>query len=305
MSQAAPDSQHEGLKACAACKTWQPESSYSGAQLKKQGKRVCKTCVTKANPPPIPQPPPLSIAAADRITAEEIRNTLPRLIAQVVGLGVNAVAPSELHSSAFTAACEIYPPSREFAWWDATDANATAYAEHRICLFTSTLRFLVEWASAAYNMRAMLDAMQETIATPPQMGSAIFYSPAVYRGRSIFEDESRLIHKMLVHWIYFVRHFPSTCKTEGQRVYEDISQQHYGHSTRTRVGEKEAAVPVLSVAHRCCCRRGCVYVTCLSLVTRPPCLERNSRADIGAEFCVLLPSHGRFLRADVPAQFPR
>jgi len=184
--------------------------------------------VTKANPPLITQPPPLSIAATDRITAEEIRTTLPRLIAHVVGLGVNATALSELHASAFTGICEIYPPSREFAWWDETDANAIAYAEYQICLFTSTLWYLVELASAAYKMRAMLDAMQETTATPPQ--SAIFYSPAVYRGRSIFEDDSRLIHKMLVHWIYFVRHCPSTCKTEMQRVYEDISQQHhYGH----------------------------------------------------------------------------
>ena len=237
MSQAAPDSQHEGLKACAACKTWQAESSYSGAQLKKQGKRVCKTCVTKANPPLIPRSPALSIAADDRITAEEIRNTLPRLIAQVVGLGVNAIAPPLLQASAFTAICEIYPPSHDFAWWNANDASATTQAESRMNVFTSAMSWLVEWASAAYNARAMVDAMKEAVTKPPhQTGSSPFLSPPVYRGRSIFEDESRLVHKMLVHWIYFVRHFPSARKTEEQRLYDDISHQHYGQK---RVNKSE------------------------------------------------------------------
>ncbi len=217
-------------KACAACKTWQPESSYSNAQLKKQGKRTCKTCVTKANPPLIPRSPALSIAADDRITAEEIRNTLPRLIAQVVGLGVNAVAPSQLQASAFTAICEIYPPSHDFAWWNANDTSAIKHAEfHMNNVFTSAMILLVGWASAAYNSRAMMDAMKKVVITPPhQTGSSPFLSPPVYRGRSIFEDESRLVHKMLVHWIYFVRHSPSAFKTEEQQRYDDTSHQHYG-----------------------------------------------------------------------------
>ncbi len=213
------------------CKTWQPESSYSGAQLKKQGKRACKTCVMNANPPLIPPPPPLSIAADDRITVEEIRSTIPRLIAQVVGLGVHAVAPAQLQASAFTPICDIYPPSREFAWWDATDANAIRRAKLKIGEVTAAMSWLVAWASSAYTDRAMLDASKGTITAQQQTGSSSFLSPPVYRVRSIFEHESRLIHKVLVHWIYFVRHSPSACKTEEQRLYDDISHQHYGHST--------------------------------------------------------------------------
>ena len=249
MSQAAPDPQHERSRVCAICKTGQPESSYSGAQLKKQGKRTCKTCVTKATPPLIPRPPPLSIAAADRITAEEIHSTLPRLIAQVVGLGVKAIAPPELRPSAFLAICAIYPPSHEFAWWDAADAHATKHAEVHIGGFTTAMWRLVQWASDAYNFRAMVDAAAEAAAdTSPQTqtGPFPFYSSAVYRGRSIFDDESGLIHKMLIHWIYFVRHFPSACKSQEQRLYEDISHQHYGHKHAHRL--ERAAHMVLTLA---------------------------------------------------------
>jgi len=142
---------------------------------------------------------------------------------------MNAVAPPLLQPSAFTAICEIYPPSREFEWWNAADANATKHAELRISVFTSAMWLFVEWASTAYNARVILDATKEAAAARSQTASSSFFSPAVYSGRSIFEDESRLIHKMLLHWIYFVRHFPSACKTEEQRLYEDISHQHYGH----------------------------------------------------------------------------
>ena len=145
---------------------------------------------------------------------------------------MNAVAPPELRPSAFIAICEIYPPSHKFAWWNAADANATKHAEVHIGGFTSAMWRFVEWASDAYNFRAMVDVTAEAAAaTSPQTqtDSSPFYSPAVYRGRSIFEEESGLIHKMLIHWIYFVRHFPSACKTQEQRLYEDISHQHYGH----------------------------------------------------------------------------
>ncbi len=227
-------------KACTACKTWQPESGYSGAQLKKQGKRTCKACVTKANPPLIPKAPPLSIAADDRITAEEIHSTLPCLMAQVVGLGVHAVAPPELQPSSFTTICEIYPPSHNFAWWSASDASVTARAKLRISVFTSAMAWLVEWASAAYKCRAIADATMESFTTPlQQRGLSSFFSPPVYRGRSIFEDESRLIHKMIVHWIYFVRHFPFACKAEEQRLYDDTSHQHYGQK-RVNKSERDA-----------------------------------------------------------------
>jgi len=168
---------------------------------------------------------------------------------------VNAVAPPELRPSAFIAICEIYPPSHKFAWWNAADANATKHAEVHIGGFTSAMWRLVEWASDAYNFRAMVDVTAEAAAaTSPQTetGSSPFYSPPVYRGRSIFEDESGLIHKMLIHWIYFVRHFPSACKTHEQRLYEDISHQQYGHkhAHKPERGAQGAGARLLT-RHRC------------------------------------------------------
>lgn len=237
MNQAAPSGQAEGApnstKACVVCKTWQPVSSYSGAQLKKQGKRTCRACVEKANPPQPSQPPPLSIAAADRITAEEIHRVLPRLIAQVASLAVHAVAPphhDEL-APALSAICKIYPPSRPFAWWDATDTDSIQRVEREMAKFTAAMLLLVTWASSAYSDRTLADAANDLTASP-QIGWSPFMSPPVYRGKSIFEDDARLIHKMLVHWIYFTKHFPSVCKAKEQHLYDDISQPNYGH-TRT------------------------------------------------------------------------
>jgi len=234
MDQAVPSTQAEGApnstKACAVCKIWQPVSSYSGAQLKKQGKRTCRACVEKANPPQPSQPPPLSIAAADRVTAEEIHSTLPRLIAQVASLGVHALAPLQLQASAFTAICEIYPPNRTFAWWDAGDASAIKHVKLQMGGFMAAMWKFVQWASEVYSLRAIADATTKPVTTPPQQRSTLpFFSPPVYCGESVFEDASRLVHKMLIHWIYFMQHFPFECKTHGQQLYNDISHQHYGH----------------------------------------------------------------------------
>ncbi len=106
----------------------------------------------------------------------------------------------------------------------------------------AAMSWFVEWASNAYSLRAIADATEEAAAAPlHQRGISPFYSPPVYHGRSIFEDESRLVHKMLIHWIYFVRHFPSACKTEEQRLYDDISHQHYGQK-RVNKSERHAGL---------------------------------------------------------------
>ena len=107
----------------------------------------------------------------------------------------------------------------------------------------------VQWSSEAYSLRAIADATTKPVVTPPQQRSTLpFFAPPVYWGKSVFEDASRLVHKMLIHWIYFMQHFPFACKTHGQQLYNDISHQHYGHKhTHTYL-----------LASRCICVQ-CLY----------------------------------------------
>lgn len=108
----------ETHKRCAACQQHQPLTSFSGAQLKKQGKRVCKACTVRTHPRPIAKMPPRSIPLADCLTEQEIVRTLPRLIVQVRRVSSDSEkfpVPGNMDLGYFTFVCSLYPTSAQHA----------------------------------------------------------------------------------------------------------------------------------------------------------------------------------------------
>ena len=173
-----PDTVIQLQKTCAACKLLRQESTYSRAQLKKQGKRVCITCMAKRHLPQRVKTPPQSIPAKDHLTEEEIRRALPLLIEQLVGMGVGATAPAELSVSFFAPICKLYPPSStNFPWWDVTDRGATTAAASLMTAFTTAMWVFVHWASFVYSLRAKVDAVHEAAAAAVHLPPALPFQP--------------------------------------------------------------------------------------------------------------------------------
>jgi hypothetical protein len=221
----------EAHKQCTACQQRLPLTSFSGAQLKKQGKRVCKACTARTHPRPIAKMPPRSIPLADCLTEQEIVRTLPRLIAQVQRVSSDSEkfpVPGNMDLRYFTFVCSLYPPSAQHPWWDdgADDGSAATGADAAMTLFKFAMWQLVNWASDVYNAKAAADPPLND-AKRPHAG-ARFASLPIYTGQTIFEDESRLIHKLLTYWIYYVRHCSPSCKTDEDRQHEDVTHQDYG-----------------------------------------------------------------------------
>ena len=226
----------EAHRQCKACQQRLPLTSFSGAQLKKQGKRVCKACTARTHPRPITKMPPRSIPLADCLTEQEIVRTLPRLIAQVRRVSSDSEkfpVPGNMDLGYFTFVCSLYPPSAQHPWWDdgADGGSAAIDADAAMTLFKFAMWQLINWASDVYTAKATAD-----IPFNPQAG-ARFASLPIYNGQTIFEDESRLIHKLLVYWIYYVQHCSPSRKTDEERQHEDVTHQDYGqkrHRTHTQ-----------------------------------------------------------------------
>lgn len=225
----------EAHKQCAACHQRLPLTSFSGAQLKKQGKRVCKACTARTHPRPIAKMPPRSIPLADCLTEQEIVRTLPRLIAQVRRVSSDSEkfpVPGNMDLGYFTFVCSLYPPSAQHPWWDdgADDGSAATDADAAMTLFKFAMWQLVNWASDVYTAKAAAD-------TPfNAQAGARFASLPIYTDHTIFEDESRLIHKLLTYWIYYVRHCSPSRKADEDRQREDVTHQDYGQQgRRTRI----------------------------------------------------------------------
>ena len=96
-------------------------------------------------------------------------------------------------------------------------------------LFKFAMWQLINWASDVYTAKAAAD-------TPfNAQAGARFASLPIYTDHTIFEDESRLIHKLLTYWIYYVRHCSPSCKADEDRQHEDVTHQDYGQQgQRTR-----------------------------------------------------------------------
>ena len=178
--------------------------------------------------------PPRSIPLVDCLTKQEIETTIPQLIAQlcsVIDDRSKFPVPVTMKPADFSGVCALYPPSASapFAWWDPSNVQAGITATAVMTKFQSAMWQLVDWASRVYTARAKDDASPSSV---PHAG-ARFAQPPIYSSSTIFEHESQLIHKLITYWIYYVRYRPSECKSEEDRLYEDVSHEGHGQSITT------------------------------------------------------------------------
>ena len=109
-------------------------------------------------------------------------------------------------------------------------------------LFKFAMWQLINWASDVYTAKATAD-------TPfnAQAGARFARLP-IYTDQTIFEDESRLIHKLLTYWIYYVRHCSPSRKADGDRQHEDVTHQDYGQQGH-RTPRKNCDSAICTHAH--------------------------------------------------------
>lgn len=224
-NQPPPPPQSSTIKLCADCHAAKPSAAFSGAQLKKKSKCKCKVCISKV-------PPSLTIRSSDLLTEKEIHCQMSRSLTQLERVAPNKAplrSDFEIEMDQFTPICKIYPPSESFPWWRYGEEDAIRYADALVIGAMWRLWGVMEWAEAAYKAKPNANANKADLVTL----SAGVEQP---RQVSIFEDDSRIIHKMLVYCIYYMRHCWSL--KEDARMCMDIESKYYGNIQSETNGPK-------------------------------------------------------------------
>jgi hypothetical protein len=288
-------------KRCGDCGVNRPEFEFSGAQLKKKGKRVCGRCVEQreleaameadaaaaaaAKAPPtaglcslcdklslsvrqcsrcrgqycgaaclkmhgsgesgsplcdiIRTQPPLTMADEDRLTRADVALHWPRIQQRIEQLLLSspmtaALAVDAYSSSGFPdlskitvhemcAVVAVYPPDPALPWWRDTETGRRA------------ARAMVRFGFNMLNSIRLLDHIfsiaaageQEGRTTTEELVTGLIHMPASTMLPAVM-DESRLFHRLLRYWIYYLRHVDPRMLQQDLRPFIDVQSDEQG-----------------------------------------------------------------------------